>query len=183
MEILLFSGSLRAASLNKQFVAVAKDICTTIPEVVAHVIDLKTLSLPVYDGDIEESGIPEGVQKLGAAVAKAQGLIISSPEYNGAMAGSLKNTIDWLSRLRPQPLLKKPILLLGASPGGFGAIRSLTSSTIPFATLGSYVYPQTFALAKAHEVLKEGTLVDPNQHKKLIELVTNYLAFVAKLNG
>ncbi len=182
MNILFFSGSLRKESLNKKLIKVASEILSTVPNCQCNVLDIQSLEIPVYDGDIEEKGIPAGVQKLGEAIASAQGLIISSPEYNGAMAGSMKNLIDWVSRLKPQPLAQKPILLLGASPGGFGAIRALTQSTIPYATLGSYVYPQNFALAKAHEVLKQGSISDPATHKKLVDLLMAYIGYVAKFN-
>src|SRR4051812_23259552 len=123
MKYLLFSGSLRTGSLNKKLVAVAEKIISGKAENEVSIADIRSLSIPVYDGDIEAAGIPEGVKKLGSMIQAANAIVISSPEYNGSIAGSLKNTIDWISRLRPVPFEGKPVLLLGASPGGFGAIR------------------------------------------------------------
>lgn len=182
MDILLFSGSLRSQSLNKKLVAVACEILKDFPGYSSTVVDLQPLSIPVYDGDIEAQAIPQGVVQLGEAVKKAHGVIIASPEYNGAMAGSLKNTIDWLSRLKPQPFEKKPILLMAASPGGFGGIRALTTSHVPFNTLGAFTFPQTFALAKAHESFDQLRLKDSSQQQKLSDLLKVYSDFVKSMN-
>jgi len=180
MNYLLFSGSLRTASLNKKLIHVGSSILKE-KNFNAEVIDLKTLSIPVYDGDIEAEGIPEGVKKLSELVNKADGIIISGPEYNGSISGSLKNTIDWVSRIRPIPWEKKTILLMGASPGYFGAIRALGVSKAPFETLGAYVFPQTFALPKASEAFTEsGDLSDVGTKKKLTDLIMSFDSFSRK---
>lgn len=181
MKYLLFSGSLRTESLNKKLLAVVNKILSgnTNNEVV--VADIRALSIPVYDGDLEVVGIPDGVKKLGEMVKAANALILASPEYNGSISGAFKNTIDWVSRLRPIPLESKPVLLLGASPGGFGAIRGLSSTRTPFEALGSYVFPQTFALPKAHEAFAgDGLLSDTGTHNKLSELLLKFEQFATK---
>jgi chromate reductase len=182
MKLMLFSGSLRKASLNKKLLAVAHTILSEIGGHEVKVVDLQGLAIPVYDGDIESAGIPAGVLELGKFAENAEAFIICSPEYNGSMAGSLKNTLDWLSRLKPVPLAGKPILLLGASPGGFGAVRGLGHARQTYDTLGAYVYPQVFGLAKAHEAFSPtGDLLDLANRKKLAELIANYLQFAMKL--
>lgn len=181
MDFLLFSGSLRAESLNKKLIEVTNAHLATKADCRGSIVDLQPLHIPVYDGDIETKGIPQGVIDLGAAIKKSSGVIIASPEYNGAMAGSLKNTIDWLSRLKPQPFEQKPVLLMTASPGALGGIRALTTSHVPFNVLGSYLFPQMFALAKAHESFDHLMLKDPLQHKKLSDLVDAYIEFVKKV--
>lgn len=180
MKTLLFSGSLRTESLNRKLVAVAKGLLEKNGSEVT-VADLRELQIPVYDGDIEAKGIPEGVQKLGNLIRGADSLVISSPEYNASIAGSLKNTIDWVSRLRPVPLEGKPVFLMGASPGGFGSIRALGATRAPFDTLSAFVYPQTFALPKAHEAFTpEGGLKDAGTEKRLKETLEKFTAFAAK---
>jgi chromate reductase, NAD(P)H dehydrogenase (quinone) len=179
MNILIFSGSLRTDSYNKKLAQVAESILQGKHQTTY--ADLKDFKFPVYDGDIEAAGIPQGVKDFGKLVSDADALVISSPEYNGAMAGSLKNAIDWISRLRPIPLEGKPVLLMGASPGAFGAIRALTNSRIPFDTLTAYVYPTTFALPKAADAFASKTmLADENTHKKLISLLDGFSHFAQK---
>lgn len=184
MKFLLFSGSLRTGSLNKKLLAEIAKILKEIPGCEVQIADIKALSIPVYDGDIESEGMPTGVQKLGEMIKNADALITCSPEYNGSIAGPLKNTIDWISRLRPIPLEKMPVLLTGASPGGFGSIRALGQTRAPFEALGSFVYPQSFALPKAHEAFTpEGELVDPGTKKRLEALLVSYKEFAQKIGS
>jgi chromate reductase len=182
MKYLLFSGSLRTESLNKKLVAVADKIISGNKSNEISVADIRSLSIPVYDGDIETAGIPDGVRKLGSLIQAANAIVISSPEYNSSVAGPLKNMIDWVSRLKPMPFTAKPVLLLGASPGAFGAVRALGVTRAPLEALGSYVYPQTFALPKAHEAFTaEGALVDSGVQKRLEEILAKFAAYAEKL--
>lgn len=182
MNYLLFSGSLRSGSYNKKLVAVVHSILAGNPAANIKIADIRSLSIPVYDGDVEAVGIPEGVKELGKMIQEADALIISSPEYNGSIAGVLKNTIDWVSRLRPVPLERKPILLMGASPGYFGSIRALGFTRAPFETLGSYLYPQSFALPKAGDAFTPtGDLVDEGTKKRLSGILDSFAQFAEKL--
>lgn len=183
MDFLLFSGSLRTDSFNKKLVKVANGLLLDSGNSNTKIVDLKTLNIPVYDGDIETAGIPDGVKSLAADIQKAKAIIISSPEYNGSIAGSLKNTIDWVSRIRPNPWEGKPVLLLGASPGYFGSIRALGVTRGPLETLGCFVYPQTFALPKAGEAFSpNGDLVDEGTKKRLASLLDSFSKFSNKLS-
>jgi NAD(P)H-dependent FMN reductase len=179
MKYVLFSGSFRTGSLNKKLISCASQILSPKNEI--NLIDVRSLAIPVYDGDIEAQGIPVGVQKLGEAIRAANAIVISSPEYNGSIAGPLKNAIDWVSRLRPVPFEAKPILLLGASPGGFGAIRALGLTRAPFEAMGSFVYPQTFALPKANEAFDStGALIDAGVQKRLTDLLVKFETFAQR---
>lgn len=183
MKFILFSGSLRTGSLNKKLLNVAHHLIQQEPACLSEIIDIRALSIPVYDGDIEQQGMPAGVSHLGSLITAADAIIISSPEYNGSIAGSLKNTIDWVSRLRPVPLENKPVLLMGASPGYFGAIRGLGFSRAPFETLNAFLYPQSFALPKANEAFSDsGELKDEGTQKKLKTLIQGYIRFAKKMN-
>lgn len=182
MNFLLFSGSLRTASLNKKLVVQMNSLLSEHSNLSTTVADIKKLNLPVYDGDIEAQGIPEGAKELGQLIAQADAVIIASPEYNGSIAGSLKNTIDWVSRIRPNPFEQKPILLTGASPGAFGSIRALDTTRAPFNAMGSFVYPQTFALPLAGEAfLATGDLASDVTKKRLETLLLNFAGYVEKL--
>lgn len=184
MRLLLFSGSLRKDSLNRKLLRNARDILDETKNNETQILDLKPLNIPVYDGDTESDGVPVGVSDFGEAISRADALVISTPEYNGSIAGPFKNAIDWLSRLRPVPLKGKPVLLLGASPSRFGAIRGLTDSRTPLEVLGSYVLPQTFPLSQAHEAfLETGELKDKETKERLASILKDFLKFSDSLHS
>lgn len=181
MELIIFGGALRSGSFNKKF-AHAAHLSAQRAGVKTQFLSLKDFQIPVYDGDDEEAkGIPEGVLRLGALIQKSDGLIISTPEYNGSIPGVLKNAIDWLSRIKPQPLQGKRLLLLAASPGALGGVRSLWHSRQPFEVLGVHVFPEMFGLAKANEAFDANdVLVDSKNQERLDKLVTSFVDFVGQ---
>lgn len=184
MNFVLFAGSLRSGSLNKKLLNIIKKIIETKTEHKAEIVDIKSLNIPLYDGDIETAGMPSGVLKLGELIQKADAVIISSPEYNGSISSPLKNTIDWVSRLRPIPLEKKPILLTGASPGNFGTIRAQTHAKPCLDTLKAYVFHTPYMLAKAAEAFNDqDELVSDENKKRLTDLIISFSDYTKALSG
>lgn len=146
-KILGFSASTRKGSFNKKLLNITLNLadenkCKT------EKIELLDFEAPIYDGDIEDKkGVPQQIIELGKKISGCDALIISSPEYNFSVPGGLKNTIDWLSRTKPQPFNGKKILLLSASPSMVGGNRGLWSLRVPLEALGAFVYPEMFSLA------------------------------------
>ncbi|MCK0126182.1 NAD(P)H-dependent oxidoreductase [Gelidibacter sp. F2691] len=86
------------------------------------------LNLPLYDGDLEAAnGVPDAVVKLAGQIAAADAVIISTPEYNKMLSGVLKNALDWVSRVKPQPWEGKPVALMSAAAGRAGGERAQAS--------------------------------------------------------
>jgi len=155
MKLLIFAGSLRADSCNKKF---AREALRLLKEsgIDGEFLDLKDYPIPVYDGDIEAtSGIPKTINQLGKKISSADALIVSTPEYNGGIPGILKNVVDWLSREKPVSLTNKHLLLLAASPGALGGIRSLWHSRQPFEALGVHVFPGMMGLPNAYNAFDD----------------------------
>lgn len=183
MNILLFSGSFRTESFNRKMVFNAEQILASLGHK-TEVVDVRALGIPVYDGDIEAAGIPAGVKTLGEKISKADAIFISTPEYNHSMASSYKNTIDWVSRIRPMPFTKKPVGLSGASPGGFGAIRGIVDSQAPLLAQKAYVYNDLFALPKAAEAFDtQGNLKDPKTKEKFGDFLKGFVEFSKKFTS
>ena len=83
--------------------------------------------------------------------SRSDAFIIASPEYNASMPGHLKNAIDWVSRIRPQPFNGRQGMLISASPSMAGGNRGLWSLRVPLEHLGARLYPDMFSLAQAHQ--------------------------------
>jgi chromate reductase len=179
MKILCFAGSLRKGSLNKKYVRVAHGILSGALGVEATLIELNDYELPVYNQDIEDREFPQAAKDLAALVKAADALVISSPENNGSISALLKNTVDWVSRPQVNPWKGKHILLMGASPGYFGALRGLWHSRRPFEALFCQVWPEMSPLPRAHEAFDEkGALKDKASHERLAQLLNSYVEFV-----
>lgn len=77
-----------------------------------------------YDADLQASnGVPAAGHAFAGAIGGTDGLIIAKPEYNCSISGTLRNAINWLSRLQNQPFAGKPIALESSSPGPLGGGR------------------------------------------------------------
>ncbi len=128
--LLSMSGSLRAGSTNRLLLAEARRLFGPARHVYGD------LNLPLYDGDLESAdGIPDAVQVLADQIAAADAVIISTPEYNKAPSGVLKNALDWVSRVDGNPWADKPVAVMSAAAGRAGgelAQSLLRSFLVPF---------------------------------------------------
>lgn len=185
MRILAFAASLRAASFNRKLIQQAVTILRVAQDVDVDLADFHEFDMPMYDGDLEaREGIPTGGREFIRRIQEAHGLVISTPEYNGGIPGTLKNAIDWASRADPISIEGKPILLMGASPGRLGAVRSLWHSRVPLEAIGAHVYPEMFGVPLAHQAFDDGgSLRDAGQVSRLHGLLLSYIDFVRKVHG
>jgi len=119
IKLVAFCGSLRKASFNRM--ALNAFIERLPAGTSAQVIEI---DWPLYNADIQAQGFPDKVQAAQKAMLDADGLVLVTPEYNYGPSGVLKNAIDWLSRMTPQPFAAKPIAMFGASGGVLGSARA-----------------------------------------------------------
>ncbi len=118
-RILAISGALRRASTNTRLAAEALRLYAPTEAVWAD------LRLPLYDGDLEAAeGLPQSVATLIAEIRAADGIVISTPEYNKNLPGVLKNALDWVSRDKPMAFDGKPVAIMSAAAGRAGGERS-----------------------------------------------------------
>jgi NAD(P)H-dependent FMN reductase len=130
-KILVFAGSVRIGAYSGKTADVAqKELAVQGAEVTR--ISLADYPLPILDEDLEkESGIPENVTRLARQIAAHDGLLIATPEYNGSIPPLLKNSIDWVSRVRTDggrrflPLSGKAVALCSSSTGHCAGIRCI----------------------------------------------------------
>ena len=184
--ILGIAGSTRSASLNKRLVQAALHHADA-GGAVTKFIDLRSLEIPLYDGDLEaESGLPEGVRHLRKAILESAGVLVASPEYNGSFSAVLKNAIDWTTRPDPDhpetpssAWAGRAIAMLSASPGGLGGVRGLIQLRTVLSGIGALVIPGQINLGKAHEVLNEAGVIEHEKWRNKLATVVDNLVLTA----
>ena len=168
MQILAVSGSLRRESHNTRLLRAASELAP--PGIELELYD-ELASLPPYDADLDVEPAPAPVRNLRERIAAADGILISTPEYNGSIPGQLKNAVDWASRPFPDsPLRNKPIALAGATPGAYGAMWAQTDLRRVLGVAGARVVGEALPVAQVQMRFDdEGRLIDPEVRAHLIE--------------
>lgn len=176
-KIVALSGSLRAGSFNSALLRAAE---AAFPGVIE---TFSIRGIPLYDGDLEASaGVPSQVEQLKDRIAKADGLLIATPEYNNSIPGVLKNTVDWLSRPPediPRVFYGRPVAILGASQGNFGTILSQNAWLGVLRALRTRPwFGGRMLVSRAQTLVNEqGELADPKTLELLETFVREFIAF------
>ena len=170
MRVLGISGSLRRDSYNRKLLRAAGELLP--PGVELQVWD-ELKAVPAFDEDDELGPAPAAIESLRAAVARVDAIVVATPEYNASIPGQLKNAVDWASRpLATNPLRNKPVAVIGASTGMFGAVWAQAELRKVLAATGARVTDAELALGHAHERLDEaGRPADPAQEEALRDSV------------
>ena len=170
MKVLAISGSLRSGSHNTKLLRAAAEFLPDRWEL--EVWDgLK--AVPPYDEDDDKDLAPVAVARLRAAIAGADAVLIATPEYNSSIPGQLKNALDWASRPAATNVLRnKPVAVVGASTGAFGAVWSQGELRKVLAAIGARVAEVELAVGHAHDRFDDADrLADENVREELREAV------------
>jgi NAD(P)H-dependent FMN reductase len=179
LRVLVLGAALRSGSINARLAALVARLVGEAGAV-ADLAGMHEFDMPLYDGDAEQAGgPPPGAVALRDRLERCDAFVISSPEYNASVPGALKNAIDWVSRVRPQPFKTKHALLLSASPSLVGGNRGLWALRVPLEHLGTRVYPDMFSLADAYQAFTaDGDLTDEGLRRRLGDTVSAFLSLV-----
>lgn len=182
-RILVFAGSIRTGAYSGRTADVAqKSLALHGAEVTR--ISLADYPLPIMDQDLEkEHGVPENAMKLGAMIASHDGILIASPEYNASIPPLLKNTIDWVSRLRKDkegnrfaPFAGKVAGLCSSSDGNFAGIRGLYHLRAVLMNCQVEVITPQCSVARAGDAFDdEGNLKDERIQKMMDRVCTTLI--------
>jgi chromate reductase len=139
--------------------------------------------LPLYDADVQNAeGFPAGAEAIAKAVAAADGVVIVTPEYNYSVPGVLKNALDWVSRMNPQPFVDKPISIQTASMGAMGGVRCQLHlrQVLVFLRALAFTTPEVIVGAAQTKFAADGSLMDEPTKKAITAHLEAYAAFVRK---
>lgn len=176
LRVLAIPGSLRSASYNRRLLEAA--VAASPPDMKIEVV-YGMSAIPPFDEDLEQQTKvgPSAVKQLRSRVGAADGLLISTPEYNQSMPGVLKNVIDWLSRPGPEEvLIGKPVGIMGASGGRWGTRLAQANLRQVLTATESLVMPQPgIFVAEASRIFDQrGTLTDDLTRRMLQKFLSAF---------
>jgi chromate reductase len=159
MNVLGISGSLRRDSYNTSLLRSAAEL---LGDDVRLEVWNGLKEIPPYDHDDDRDPAPAAVARLRDELAGADAVLIATPEYNASIPGALKNALDWVSRpLATNELRNKPVAVIGASTGMFGAVWSQAELRKVLKTMGARVVEDGVAVTSAPSRFDEqGKLMD-----------------------
>ena len=174
MNVIGLSGSLRAGSHNAKLLRAAGDLLPPEADLTLYE-GLK--SIPPFDEDDEHTR-PDSVQALFDAIAAADAVLVSTPEYNHSIPGQLKNALDWLSRpLAESPLRNKPAAVVGTSTGLFGAVWAQAEARKVLAAIGARVIDRELPIGLADSAFTpEGALTEDDHSLALAGILAELRA-------
>jgi chromate reductase len=170
MRILGISGSLRRGSHNTDLLRAA---ALSLPPGVELELYAGLGELPHYNADLDTEPELEPVARLRGSIADADGVLIATPEFNGSIPGLLKNALDWASRPFPGNALRgKPVAVVGASTGLFGAVWAQAETRKVLEIIGADVLDGELPVGQAHAAFgDDGRLTERDLHDALEHLV------------
>lgn len=181
MQIVAISGSLRAASFNRQLIRAA---AAQAPPGTAVEVWEGLAHLPPYSEDTDADATPPQVAELRGSIAAADAVLIATPEYNGSLPGQLKNALDWASRPFPDSALRgKPVAVIGASASPRGARWAQAELRKVLGVIGAHALERTVAVGSAWAAFDPGGhLTDPTAVQELGKLLTELQACAHRLS-
>ena len=175
LRVLAVNGSLRDGSHNGALLGAAAGLLPADAVLVEH----DGLSLvPPYDESADVAPPPAAVAALRGALARADAVLFSTPEYNSSIPGQLKNALDWASRPFPENALRgKPVAVVGASTGMFGAVWAQADLRRVLRTIGAQVIDRELPVPFAHERFDAaGRLIDDDLADELADVLAALVA-------
>ena len=176
MRVLGISGSLRRDSHNTKLLTSAARL---LEESGVELVLYDALrQVPPYDEDDDRDPAPAAVAHLRDAIAGADAVLFSTPEYNHSIPGQLKNAVDWASRpLATNVFRNKPVAVVGASSGVFGAVWAQAELRKVLGAAGARVAEGELALGQAQTRFDDdGRLNDANLEDELREVLRALIA-------
>ena len=185
-KILMFAGSARKASTNKQLAALAASTAQQ-GDVDVTLINLKDFEMPIYDGDLEgDTGLPENAKRLKKLFLEHDGLFIASPEYNSSFSPLLKNALDWISRPHTEnepPLWAytgKVAALGSVAPGALGGLRGLVPLRMMLGNIDVTVVPNQVAISNGFSAFDDAGLLKDERQSQMLHATIDQLILTTR---
>lgn len=165
-----FVGSLSSNSINR---LLAKALARLAPPEL-ELIEIPIKDLPLYSPDYD-ADFPLVARAFKQAIAKVDGILFVTPEYNRSIPGGLKNAIDWASRPWGQnSFTRKPSGVIGTSPGAIGTAMAQQSlrSVLCYCNSPLMNTVEAYIQFKPGLITAEGEVTD----ERTTKFLRNYMA-------
>ena len=163
---------------DRQSIKVARFVLTRLQQragVETELLDLLEYDFPIMEERLDRrEDPPPGLREYAKKIARADALIIVTPEYNNGYPGVLKNALDYLL----SEYERKPVGIVTVSAGGYGGITCLAQLRLVTLGLGAFPIPENLAVSRVHDAFKEdGTPKDPAYEKRAASFLDEVLWF------
>lgn len=178
-NIAVLVGSIRQDSLNRKLALVLEKLAEGKLKFDYVQMD----DLPYYNDD-RWNDPPASVLRFKEQIARADGVLVITPEYNRSYPGILRNAFDWGSRPFGKGVWKhKPAATTGTSPGAIGTAVAQTALRSDLVNLSMHVsqFPEAYIQWKPEVYGDDGSVYDDNTRKFLQGFVDGFAEFIAKL--
>ena len=122
-------------------------------------LDIKMLDLPMYSPDLT---VTPAVARFCNTLYGCDGMLWSSPLYNGTISGSFKNALDWLHLLgdRKPPYLTDKIVGLISTAGGTQGLQAVNTMEFVVRALRAWAVPLVIPIPQAWRAIKDDRVLD-----------------------
>ena len=170
LSIVGLGGSLASASRSLAALQKALDGAEAAGASV-RLLDLRALDLPMYDPEDEEPAVP--ARELIESCYAADGMLWSSPLYQGTVSGAFKNALDWLHPLgrRDPPYLHDKVIGLISAAGGVQGLQAINAMEFSVRALRAWAVPYVVPVGAAARVFDaSGLIADETVERQLTML-------------
>ena len=163
---------------DRQSIKVARFVLARMQQrkdVQTDLLDLLEYNFPIMEERLHHrDDPPPRLQEFADKIARADSIVIVTPEYNNGYPGVLKNALDYLL---PE-YERKPIGIVTVSAGGFGGLTCLAQLRLVTIGMGAFPIPENLAVSRVRDSFKEdGTPNDPVYEKRAAAFLDELLWF------
>lgn len=176
LKLIGLVGTNSQASTNRQLLQYMKEHFSRQAEI--ELLEIK--DLPLFCKS-EERKLPPLVEEMAAKIEAADGVVISTPEYDHAIPAALMGALNWFS-YGIYPFVDKPVMITGASYGTLGSSRAQQHlrQILDAPELKARIMPSSeFLLSHSLEAFDDkNQLKDPAQVRQLEGLFADFVLFI-----
>ena len=145
---------------------------------------LRIDDLPMFNQDLE-ANLPAEVVRFKGELARADAVLIVTPEHDRSIPAVLKNAVDWGARpYGKNSWAGKPAFITGTSPGAIGSALAQQHLRSVMTGLGMMLLGgEAYVTFKPNLVDEDGNIGDEGTRKFLQDFVDRFAAMVRRLTA